>query len=196
MGGYSLNCLEKNRTNTFGKIKERRDPIWGCLTRRSILKFKKYIYAGQKQRAWGNSSLRCYFISRRLSHSGKWIPVEERQWYCIYTLAIIHRLPVKWWQSTCSTAFCLSTRRAGTQIQGSTPESNNVNYSKDLESEVKLPTKYLGWPPSCRDWELHKATDENAYIKLNEKKSRPTTLIAAVQTIEIFHLVSIIMRGG
>lgn len=36
-----LNCLEKKRASVFGKIKQRRDPLWGCMTRWSISECKK-----------------------------------------------------------------------------------------------------------------------------------------------------------
>lgn len=47
---HFVSRLQKNGTNTFGKIKQRRDPVRGCLIRGSISEFKK-IYAGEKKMA-------------------------------------------------------------------------------------------------------------------------------------------------
>lgn len=90
-----LNCLEEDRTNTFGKIKQRRDPVRGCLTRWSISEFKK-IYAGEKKVAWETSPLTRYFISTRRPSSGKWIRVEETPWHCIYAIPYPSRANCQW----------------------------------------------------------------------------------------------------
>lgn len=183
LGECLVYCLEKKRTSVFGKIRQRRDPGWGCMTRWSILEFKKIYVGWEKADSVRNLPLTCHFISTRQSSPGKWIYVEETvsvnyqphtdsQWDVLGHLV---QLP-----------SIFPPSRTRMQVQVSTTKSDKVNYSKGLEFKTKLPTKHLAWPLNCENFSQY--TKMITLNSMKNKKSRPVTLKSYSNNLLVFKL--------